>query len=214
MVLAGEASEPLQVAGFVLVAEVDECADDEDGSLRPPLRGSNGSRGGGVRNTSMLLGDPRAVPIEIWSLDKDSGSKVGFVCQQDLAHRLFYAKLEGISVQADGGQSDAFEARSMKGAITTLLDVAEACYSRKITLGLGHDHAGCTDLLCSLLYLGFQVVPSRKSPMQDTALLLEFDLGVPSHPTGGGMSSSDHTCPGTSECSTEDDGCNSEPESD
>ena len=84
----------------------------------------------------------------------------------------------------------------MKGAIATLLDVAEALNSRKITLGLSPEHAGCAELVCSLLYLGFQVMPSHKSPLVNTALLLDFDIGWPSQGGSGGIWT------GTSDCST------------
>mmetsp|Transcript_66069 Transcript_66069/g.213075 ORF Transcript_66069/g.213075 Transcript_66069/m.213075 type:complete len:136 (+) Transcript_66069:379-786(+) len=89
---------------------------------------------------------------------------------------------------------------SMKGAITTLLDVAEACNARRITLGISHEHAACAELVCSLLYLGFQVAPARKSPLIGAALQLDFEIGWPS--PNGGPSSSDQTCTGASEVST------------
>jgi hypothetical protein len=135
--------------------------------------------------------------MKLWSSDKDTQSGAGFLCVHDVTRSVFYAKLESAEGQDDG--------EATKGAITTLLDVAEACNSRKITLGLGPEHAGCAELVCSLLYLGFQVVPPRKSPLANTALLMDFDLGLP---VSGGPFSSDHTCTGTSECSTsaEDDG--------
>lgn len=139
----------------------------------------------------MQLG-PGWVPMSLWSSDKDTQSGSGFLCVHDTTKNVFYAKLESAEGQDDDGEAT-------KGAITTLFDVAEACNSRKITLGLGPEHAGCADLVCSLLYLGFQVVPSRKSPLANAVLLLDFDIGLPL--TGGGLTS-DHTCTGTSECST------------
>jgi len=130
--------------------------------------------------------------MKLWSSDKDTDSTAGFLCTHDLSRGVFYAKLES----SGGGQDE--DGEEIKGAITTLLDVAEACNSRKITLGLGPEHAGSADLVCSLLYLGFQVMPSRKSPLVNTALLLDFDIGPPA----GGNLLSDYTCTGTSECST------------
>lgn len=195
--MAGEADEALQVAGFVPCEEMqDEGSDDDkDGSLCPPPLAFAG--GGGTRITQMQHGSGW-VPMKLWSSDEDTGTGAGFVCVHDISKNIFYAKLEIV----EGANDEDGEAT--KGAITTLLDVAEACNSRKISLGLAPEHAGCAELICSLLYLGFQVVPSRKSPLVNTALLLDFDLGWP----GGGLPNpSDHTCTGTSECSTsaEDD---------
>jgi len=174
---------------------LDEGADDEDGSLGPPPHAL--VCGGGIRTAPLQLG-PGWVPMKLWSSDKDTQSEAGFLCVHDVTRSVFYAKLEIAEGLDDDGEAT-------KGAITTLLDLAEACNSRKITLGLGPEHAGCAELVCSLLYLGFQVVPSRKSPLTNTALLLDFDIGLPAP---GGPLSSDHTCTGTSECSTsaEDEG--------
>jgi len=121
------------------------------------------------------------------------------MCVHDVTKNVFYAKL-----QFSNGDVDE-DGEAIKGAITTLLDVAEACNSRKITLGLEAEHAGLAELVCSLLYLGFQVVPSRKSPLANIALLLDLDLGLPAV---GGHVSSDYSRTGTSECSTsaEDEG--------
>mmetsp|Transcript_104944 Transcript_104944/g.338417 ORF Transcript_104944/g.338417 Transcript_104944/m.338417 type:complete len:167 (+) Transcript_104944:337-837(+) len=149
----------------------------------------------------------RAVPVEMWSGDQDTRSCVGFACAIDTMKGIFYAKLQSRPEEEQMDdllvQGSAAE-RAVKGAITTLLDVAEACNARKITLGLGPQHAGCAEFICSLLYLGFQVVPSRKSPLVNTALLLDFDIGWPAP----GLPTSSDTCTGTSDCSTsaEDDG--------
>ncbi|CAK0838169.1 unnamed protein product [Prorocentrum cordatum] len=123
------------------------------------------------------------------------------------AERIFYAKFGASRGEADGDGAGDTE-RATKGAITTLLDVAEGCRARKITIGLGPEDAGSAELVCSLLYLGFQVVPSRKSPLVDTALLLDFDIGWPSLPGAPFSSENDYTCTATSECSTsaEEDG--------
>lgn len=180
-------------------------ADDEDGNRSLPVPGPR-SRG-------------THVPVQIWSSDEATGVKVGFMCSRDITKGIFYAKLElgAISelepeaLAPEGALSD----RSTKGAITTLLDVAEACGSRKITMGLGAEHAACAEFICSLLYLGFQVVPSRKSPLGHSALLLDLDIG---YPAPGGMSSSevltDHTFTGTSDCSTSAQEDNGLPDSD
>eukprot|EP00439_Symbiodinium_sp_Y106_P071893 s59_g13.t1 len=88
-------------------------------------------------------------------------------------------------------------------AIRTLLDLAEACSTCKIIIGLSPEHASCEGLACSLLRLGFQVISVRKCPLlNDAALLLEFDLGPPAPFRGNPVTSSDYTCSGTSECST------------
>lgn len=177
--------------------------DDEDGSIGPPLRAL--VRGGGIRS-STTQSRSRAAPIHLRSSDEDSQCVVGFGCIHDVARGVFYAKLEaktgpGLADDAPG----AVVERSMKGAITTLLDVAEACSARRITLGLSPEHAGWGQLVCCLFYIGFQVAPSRKAPLIGAALLLDFDIGPPAL---GGPMFSDHTCTGTSDCSTsaEDEG--------
>lgn len=182
---------------------LEEGADDEDGNRGPPSRAFT-VRGGGVRNHLLHQGHP-VVPVDMCSSDRDGGSCVGFACAHDVTRGIFYAKL--LPDEPGGGlQQGAAAERATKGAITTLLDVAEACGTRKITLGLSPEHVGCAEFICSLLYLGFQVTPSRKSPLVDTALLLDFDIGWPPP----GLLASDHTCTGTSDCSTsaEDDGPN------
>eukprot|EP00490_Sorites_sp_Unknown_P018608 CAMPEP_0114690234 /NCGR_PEP_ID=MMETSP0191-20121206/65462_1 /TAXON_ID=126664 /ORGANISM="Sorites sp." /LENGTH=202 /DNA_ID=CAMNT_0001979889 /DNA_START=108 /DNA_END=716 /DNA_ORIENTATION=+ len=184
MTAAGEADEVLQSAGFAVRGE-DEGADDEDGSLCPPPHAS--ACGGGD------LGF-RAMPMELWSFGKGSVSAgVGFVCARDVANSVLYTKL--MSEGEAPGISDA-----TKSAIRTLLDLAEACSTRKIIMGLSPEHASCEGLACSLLRLGFQVISVRKCPVLNAALLLEFDMGPPA-PLRGNMYS-DYTCSGTSECST------------
>merc|ERR1719262_65847 len=79
----------------------------------------------------------------------------------------------------DGGDLQGVD-RPTKSAITSLLDIADACRAKKLTIGLGVEHAGSAEFLCSLLYLGFQVVPSRKSALRNCALLLDLDIGYPS----------------------------------
>lgn len=176
-------------------------ADDEDGSLRPPPRGR--PRGGGVQTQTRPQFNGRAVRIELSSCDEDTGCSVGFDCAHDTFRRVLYAKLV-FGGHADGEEDAAPQGanteRSTKGAINTLLDAAEACNARKITMGLSAEQAGCAEFLCSLLYLGFQVVPIRKCPFPNVALMLDFDVGWQFH--GGGHNSSDQTFTGTSDCST------------
>jgi len=146
---------------------------------------------------------PGSRQVQVWSIDEDTNNAAGFFCIHDTCKNVMHAKLQ----IASGADDDDGEAT--KGAITTLLDVAEACSARKISLGLAAEEAGDAELICSLLYLGFQVAPSRKSPLVGAALLLDFDLGWP----GDMLQPSDHTCTGTSECSTsmeEDDALESE----
>lgn len=181
------------MTGFVPTGEMlEEGDDDKDGSLGPPPRAP--ARGGGVPELTRLQLGPGWVPMRLWSSDEENQCGAGFLCAQDLARRVLYAKLE--TAGTDDFEEDA---EVTKSAITTLLDMAEACNSRKITLGLGAEHAASAELICSLLYLGFQVVPSRKSPLVETALLLDFDMGVPDV---YGHLSSDNPCTATSECST------------
>jgi len=168
-----------------------------DGSIGPPPGGPP-SGGGAYTQQRPSPSRREFAPYELWSRDEEAGAGVGFRCVHDVRRRVFYAKFEARRSEPDAPRSDS--ERAAKCAITTLLDVAEACRSRKITIGLGPEDAGSAALVCSLLYLGFQVVPSRKSPLVDTALLLDFDIGWPSLP--GGPLSSDHTCTATSECST------------
>merc|ERR1711972_452878 len=104
--------------------------------------------------------------------------------------------------------------RSMKGAITTLLDVAEACNSKSITLGLSTDQAQCVEFLRSLLFLGFKIRGRGGHSSHDAALLLDFSfaldedgLGYSGHSLGATSSDDpgDHEhglLLGTSECST------------
>jgi hypothetical protein len=129
---------------------------------------------------------------------------------------MFYAKLQWM---ADGVTSAAKVSTTelvMKGAIMALLDVAEACNSKTITLGLSPEHARCAEFVRSLLFLGFQVVPSRKSPLVNTALLLEYDINVDSPAASDG----EDWCAGASDCSTsaesaeDDDPFDTDPEDD
>jgi len=130
----------------------------------------------------------------VWSIDEDTQGAAGFLCVHDMTSNVFYAKL-----QLAEGTEDEVYGEATKGAITTLLDIAEALNTRKISLGLGAEQAADAELICSLLYLGFQVArSSRKFPLAGTVLLLDFDMGWP----GGAPYGTDHTCTGTSECST------------
>lgn len=140
--------------------------------------------------------------IELWTTDADSRCTVGFMCAHDVMKGVFYAQMAvdgGVGRDEALATQQAVAEQSMKGAITTLLDVAESCNARKITLGLGHQHTACAGLVCSLLYLGFEVAPSRKCPLIRAALQLDFDIGWPAPSV---TLPSDNTCTGTSECST------------
>lgn len=201
MSAVGEADESLRDAGFTPCGEVlDEGNDDCDGNTCPPPHAS--ASGGGLHQQRLRM-SIRSF-IEIWSCDKETGSGVGFACALDENRAIFYAKLEthagGKDAEGNKVLQNIATEQSTKGAITTLLDVAEACKSRKITLGLGIEHTSCAEFVCSLLYLGFQVVPSRKCPLVGVALLLDFDIGWPSPP--GVRSTSEHESTGISDCST------------
>mmetsp|Transcript_89656 Transcript_89656/g.208846 ORF Transcript_89656/g.208846 Transcript_89656/m.208846 type:complete len:221 (+) Transcript_89656:128-790(+) len=204
--MAGDADDALRSAGFVPSGEVlSDEAGDEDGSRGPPLCAALAVHGGGHQASLFHLGSRAPPLIKLWTSDGDTGDGVGFVCAHCVATKgIFLAQM--IVMGAAASSSDEAQAtqravaeQSMKGAITTLLDVAESCHARKITLGLNQAHASCAELVCSLLYLGFEVAPSRKSPLVGAALQLDLDIGwpCPSLP-----SSSDQTCTGTSDCST------------
>lgn len=198
---AGEADEALRSTGFAPSTEsLSDEGGDEDGSRGPPPSAIL-ARGGG--HPLLHLGE-RAPPIFLWSSDRDTGGGVGFVCAYVVMKGIFYAEMtvtDGTrySDEAQATQ-EAVAEHSMKGAITTLLDVAESCNAQKIVLGLSQAHAGCAELVCSLLYLGFEVAPSRKSPLVGAALQLDLEIGWPTHRTQ--PTSSEHTCTGTSDCST------------
>lgn len=165
-------------------------ADGEDGNPSTLSRAH-------VRQGGILDNPNRAFLSELWSRDEATGAEVGFVCVHDLLKGVFYAKL----TQRSSEPLDEDAQRVTKGAITTLLDVSEASRSRKISLGLDPVLTGNTELICSLLYLGFQVVPPRKYPLADVALILDLDLGFQGHEWSH---TSDNTCTGTSDCSTND----------
>jgi len=175
-----------------------EEGDDEDASIDPPPRAQ--VRGGGVQTSPLLQLGAGCVPIKLRASDQDTQSKAVLSCTHDLTRRVFYAELE----TGQGGVDGQALTEATKGAITTLLDIAEACSSRKITLGLGPDLAGWSDLVCTLLYIGFQVVPQKTSaalPFRDAVLFLDFDLGPPAWPNH----MSDHQATGTSDTSTSAD---------
>jgi len=182
-----EAQDALRNGGFVACDEQLEDSDDEDGCINPPS--SAYADEGGIQAQF----NRQAFQTKLWSIDGDTGSAVGFYCQHDLAKRVMFAYLK---VKGRAGE------RYLKRAITSLFDVAEACSSRRITIGFGAEYAGNPEFVCSLLYLGFQVVPPRKSPFANVALMLDFHIGVAS-----GSHSSDHTYTGTSDCSTSAEDC-------
>lgn len=211
--MAGEADEALKAAGFSPCSgeTPEEGDDDQDGSIRPPLRAS--ARGGGDQTLRLRL-RPDVVPLSLWSCDKDTDSASGFLCCLDLSRSIMFAELDSIV-----GEGSYQECGAIKAAITALLDTAEACNAQKILLGLCDEYAGCAELVCELLYLGFQVVPTRKTPLVNAVLLLELEMGLPVLFAGPGIqhhSNSDNTCTGTSECSTsaEDTGGDHVPDSD
>lgn len=199
---ANEADDALRGSGFTPVGEVSlEEADDENGSLGPPPRGC--PRGGGIQIQARPQFNGRAVRVELSSCDEDTGCRVGFHCAHDMFRRVLYARLVlngDADDEKDAAPQGANTERSTKGAINTLLDAAEACSAWKITVGLSAEQAGCAEFLCSLLYLGFQVVPVRKCPFPGVALMLDFDVGWQFH--GGGRNSSDQTFTCTSDYST------------
>jgi len=149
---------------------------------------------GGENVIQHSLGGRASVCLQLWSVDEETGAKVGFVGTRDLRHGILYMKM-----CSDASEDVQGVERPTKSAITSLLDIADACRARKLTIGLGVEHAASADFLCSLLYLGFQVVPSRKSPLINCALLLDLVIGWPSNDV---FSSTDGQGTCTSDCST------------
>lgn len=164
---AGECDEALRGAGFEPQGAHSTENDDEDGIFCPPPSAVVG--GGGV--ISMRVND-RSLKIDVSSLDDESECEVGFNCLYDMVRRVFYARPMVQTSTCDPIDED----RSTKGAMSALLDVAEAYGARRITLGLGTEHACRAEFVCDLLYLSFQVSPARKSPWIDTSLLLDLDF--------------------------------------
>jgi len=132
----------------------------------------------------------------VWSAHEATASQVGFAGAHDVCKGILYAKM-----QADGELQGNNIERLTKSAITSLLDIADSCRANKLTIGLGVEHAGRVECVCSLLYLGFEVVPTRRTPLPDCALLLDLHTGWPL-PTNFETSCTDHTFSGESDCST------------
>jgi len=165
-----------------------EEADDEDASIGAPPS-AMWSAGGGASRTSQS-----ETPKEVWSSEVHGGSGVGFLCKSDIIKGILYAKL---TLKASDMDMEN-EERALKRAVTKLFDIAEARRFRRITIGLAPVHMGNPEFVCSLLYLGFQVVPPRKAPfMMSVGLMLDFCTGY----------TLEEGLTGTSECSTsaEDD---------
>lgn len=146
----------------------------------------------------------RASLVSLSTIDKDTGVRISFACAHEVMHGVFFAQMEVRCEQRDEADAtqQAVADQSMKAGITTLLDVAESCGARKITLGLSQENARCAELVCSLLYLGFEVAPARKFPLTRAALQLDFDIGWPPQGASVPATQSEQTCTGTSECST------------
>lgn len=195
-----EADEALRRAGFCGDALSEEAVDDSDGCICPPSRVS--ARGGGVQLLARF-GD-RASLVNLSTIDKDTGVKISFACAHEVMNGIFFAQMAVDCEQRNEAVAtqQAVSVQSMKAGITTLLDVAESCGARKITLGLSHQNASCAELVCSLLYLGFEVAPARKFPLIHAVLQLDFDVGWPPQGVNVPTTQSEQTCTGTSECST------------
>lgn len=156
--------QALRDVGFALSEESPNDADDEDGSRGEPS---------GVRLAAPRLGAGAQI-LSLESSDKDSCGRVGFSCVYDSAENAFYA-----CPKADLG-SPVAGGRVVKGAVSALIDIAEACQAHKIALGLGAQHANDTGFIRTLLYLGFSVAPcQRKCVFADSTLVLEFFIVWP-----------------------------------
>lgn len=189
---AEDCHEILKQAGF---SSCERLGDTDDDTAPLPSSGNTDDR-----NRIRQIGGRAALCLEVWSVDEETGIKVGFTGAHDITRNILYMKM-----CAEASADSADMERPTKSAITSLLDIADACRAKKLTMGLGVEQAGSAEFLCSLLYLGFQVVPLRKSPLQNCALLLDLEIGWPSADM---FSSTDGQCTGTSECSTsaEEDG--------
>mmetsp|Transcript_54981 Transcript_54981/g.128560 ORF Transcript_54981/g.128560 Transcript_54981/m.128560 type:complete len:169 (+) Transcript_54981:296-802(+) len=146
-----------------------------------------------------------ALPVVLKCKDEETRISVTFKGLHHIASGVLYARPDlhdGDSTSSNFMQLAAAAERPTKGAITALLDVAEACGTRKITLGLCEKLAATPDFVCSLLYLGFRVVPPRKSPLGQCGLLLDLTIQQVPGSNRFATSSSDNTCTATSECST------------
>lgn len=167
--------EALHEVGFTGSEESVDEGDDKDGHGR----GSPDSRG-------LEHFGQQAVALELESSDQDSGGRFTFSCAYDSASGVFYASPKaqsGVDVDLSS------QHRATKGAVTALIDVAEAFQAQKITLGLATQYANCAGFVRALLYLGFSVAPSqRKCVFTGSALVLEFFLSWPAEDEEDGMS--------------------------
>lgn len=169
-----------------------------DGSLCPPPLAAL-ARGGG--QSLLRPGDP-STHIKIWSSEGGDACAVGFTCVFMPIKRVYHAKM----VMGDEDHAVPVDGQCMKGAIATLLDVAEAFCARKIALCLTDEQAGNGQLICSLLYLGFEVAASRRSPLGSSALRLDLIVAWP--PNRGSASSFEssqqrgYSCSGNSDATT------------
>jgi len=200
--IAGEADEALQTAGFRACKSLVDVgdADDEDGNTYCQPSMADFGRGAQLQMSTISVWPGSA--IELWTTDQNSDCEVGFVGTVDWVKRVCYAT----PAARDGGRQATTPAvrmeRSLKGAITALLDVAEACRSRRVTLGLGAGSAANPEIMCSLLFLGFQVVPRPKAPLENCVVYLDLDVQAPGPDV---QSLSDATVTATSDCTTSAD---------
>lgn len=182
----GECEAEVCSGGFTPGGDIGyEEADDEDGSIGAPPSAS-WSAGGGA-----ILTSQSEAPKEVWSSENHMGSGIGFLCKCDIMKGVLFAKLALKESDMENKE------RALKVAVTKLFDIAEARRFRRITIGLAPEHMGNPEFVCSLLYLGFQVIPARKTPFMNIGLMLDFNTGY----------TLDDAFTGTSECSTsaEDD---------
>lgn len=189
--VAEDCSEILKQAGFFLCEELPGDADNNIPSLCSSLQETGGE------DRIRQIGGRAALCLEVWSVDEETGIKVGFSGAHDITRNILYMKMKGEACADAVGME-----RPTKSCITSILDIADACRAKKLTIGLGVEQASSAEFLCSLLYLGFQVVPSRKSPLVNCALLLDLEIGWPAADI---FSSTDGQCTGTSDCSTSAD---------
>eukprot|EP00927_Polykrikos_kofoidii_P058180 TRINITY_DN52557_c0_g1_i1.p1 TRINITY_DN52557_c0_g1~~TRINITY_DN52557_c0_g1_i1.p1 ORF type:complete len:241 (-),score=26.47 TRINITY_DN52557_c0_g1_i1:304-936(-) len=177
------AHEILRDGGFVACDEEFYYGDDLEDCICPSVSSS----AGGKEKQSHPKDLPQAFSSRLWSMDLETGAYTGFRCTHNLPKRVIYAEL---------WMRGEYEERFLKRAVTSLFDAAEACASRRITICLLPEHAASPEIVCSLLYLGFQVSPAQKVPMPNAALALDFIIGLQT----GSYSSDTYT--GASDCST------------
>merc|ERR1719215_111604 len=85
-------------------------------------------------------------------------------------------------IQKDTSMDQDPGGRHLKECIIKLLDTAEAFAFKRITIGLGFESTSNPEVVCNLLYLGFQIVPLYRWPLGNVGLMLDFLTGFSAAP--------------------------------